>query len=271
MAGDRAVNSHSTDVRLAHEIHLRLLGGFELVVDGRTAPIRVAEQRLLAFLALAARPLARMYVAGSLWPDLPDHRALGSLRSALWRLHAADLAVIEAHIGAIGLSRRAHVDYRLAIELAHQLVGGSAPDSEVDSVIALLTEDLLPDWYDDWIAHERERFRQLRLHALEAVAIRLARAGRYSDALQAALHAVAAEPLRETAHRAVIEVHVAEGNLGEAMLHYQRYRNTLVGELGIRPSFGVDDVVRRAQRPDERTALPVDVEARPPSAATRAP
>lgn len=194
--------------------------------------------------------MSRLYVAGSLWPELPDHRALGSLRSALWRLHSASLVTTELHTGAISLSRRASVDYRHAIALAQRLIDGSATVSDEGLVVPLLTHDLLPDWYDDWIATERDRFRQLRLHALEAVAIRLSRERRYSDALQAALHAVAAEPLRETAHRAVIEVHVAEGNLAEAVLQYERYRNVLVGELGIRPSFGIDDLVRSAQPPN---------------------
>ena len=42
--------------------------------------------------------------------------------------------------------------------------------------------ELLPDWYDDWVLLERERFRQLRLHALDALCDDLTRAGRHWDA-----------------------------------------------------------------------------------------
>jgi DNA-binding SARP family transcriptional activator len=56
-----------------------------------------------------------------------------------------------------------------------------------------------PDWYDDWLQMERERFRQLRLHALETLAERFVALGRHAQAIDAALAAVQVDPLRETA------------------------------------------------------------------------
>ncbi len=97
-------------------------------------------------------------------------------------------------------------------------------------------EDLLPDWYEDWVLVERERFRQLRLHALEAMCRRLADAGSYALALEAGLAAVAAEPLRESAQRLVVGVHLAEGNLGEALRQYDRYARHLADACGATPS-----------------------------------
>jgi DNA-binding SARP family transcriptional activator len=102
----------------------------------------------------------------------------------------------------------------------------------------------LPDWSDDWIMLERERWDQLRLHALEALAQRLITAERYLPALEAALTAVAIEPVRESAHRTVIEVHIAEGNSACAIKHYQRYRGILQRELGVSPSQRMDRLVR---------------------------
>jgi DNA-binding SARP family transcriptional activator len=64
---------------------------------------------------------------------------------------------------------------------------------------------------------ERERFRQLRLHALEALCRRLTGDGLHAEAVDAGIAAIAAEPLRESAHRALMSAHVAEGNRGEAM------------------------------------------------------
>ena len=46
-----------------------------------------------------------------------------------------------------------------------------------------LDGDLLPDWYDDWLMIERERLRQLRVHALEQLAERAMREGRYGHAI----------------------------------------------------------------------------------------
>jgi len=114
----------------------------------------------------------------------------------------------------------------------------TAPDSAyLDSVpLASLTGDLLPDWYDDWLLDEREELRQTRLHALESLARQLSACGRHADAIQAALAAIRLEPLRETAHHTLIEIHLAEGNRSEACRQFQRCRRMLRDELGVEPS-----------------------------------
>ena len=89
---------------------------------------------------------------------------------------------------------------------------------------------------EEWVRLEQERFRQLRLHALEALSGCLAEAGDFGAAVQAALAAVSGEPLRESAHRRVIEVHLAEGNPGEAVRQYRLYEAIAADELGIQPS-----------------------------------
>ena len=71
------------------------------------------------------------------------------------------------------------------------------------AAITALSGELLPDWYDDWVLLEAENWRQLRLHALEVLAGLLTAAGRYGDAAAAALAAVRADPLRESAHAAL--------------------------------------------------------------------
>jgi hypothetical protein len=57
----------------------------------------------------------------------------------------------------------------------------------------------LPGWYEDWGLFESEDWRQLRLHALEALADRLTAAGRFAEAALAAHGLIRADPLRETA------------------------------------------------------------------------
>lgn len=113
-----------------------------------------------------------------------------------------------------------------------------------DEVLSLLHGDVLPSWDEDWILVERERHRQSRLHALEALSESLRAAGRHAEALQAALAAVAGESLRESAHRRVIEVHLAEQNPGEALRQYEIYRRLLHEELGLSPSDSIRHLVQ---------------------------
>jgi DNA-binding SARP family transcriptional activator len=81
------------------------------------------------------------------------------------------------------------------------------------------------------------------LHALEALAQTLTELGRYSEAADAALAAVAGEPLRESAHRTLIAVHVAEGNPSEALRQYERYRAMLGEVLNLAPSPKMEELV----------------------------
>jgi DNA-binding SARP family transcriptional activator len=95
--------------------------------------------------------------------------------------------------------------------------------------------DLLPGWYDDFVIFERERLRQRLLHALEALSRLLVDARRYAQAVEVALEAVHAEPLRESAHRTLLEAHLAEGNLVEARRGYCGYRDLIRRDLGVEP------------------------------------
>jgi DNA-binding SARP family transcriptional activator len=204
----------------------------------------MSAQRLVAFMAIHRRALRRAFVAGTLWPDTTDERAGASLRSALWRLNRPGRHVLEAGGSHLQLAPEVDVDLWGTTSLARGLLDGSIPGELLDGCDVSLSGDLLPEWYDDWVVIERERFRQLRLHALEALAEGLTLAGRFSDAIQAGLTAVASEPLRESAHRVLIQVYLAEGNSGEALREYRGFRDLVRDELGVSPSTQMMDLVR---------------------------
>lgn len=215
-----------------------VIDGFECRVGVRAVALPPGSQRLLAFLAIWERPVLRSYVSGSLWPDSDGQRANASLRSALWRLQSGCDGVVAATSSHLALRPEVQVDYRDAIDWSRAVLASGEPLPPTWSLqeITTLTRELLPDWYDDWVQLGRERFRQLRLHALEAICVRLASSGRYAEALLAGLAAVAIEPLRESARRRVIEVHLAEHNIVEAVREYRAYETLLRAQLSLGPS-----------------------------------
>ena len=215
---------------------MSLLESFELRCDGVPVPLPPTAQRLLAFLALRKRPVLRGHVAGTLWLDADEDRAMANLRSSLWRLRRPGLHLVDARTDQLRLAPALRVDFQEGAALARRLLDG-ADGADVDSLDwAPLAGELLPDWYDDWVLIERERYRQLGLHALEALAERRLAAGRCPAALQPALAAVSGEPLRESAHRILIRVHLAEGNPGEAIRQYRFYCTLMRERLGLGPS-----------------------------------
>jgi DNA-binding SARP family transcriptional activator len=231
--------------RRAHgDVELSLLNAFRLRCSERDVELPLSAQRLVAFLALHEGRLQRVYVAGNLWLDASEARAAASLRSVLWRIQRLGLGVVEANGSSIALAPEVRVDAREAGTLAERLIAGEGELDRLRPADVALTGELLPDWYDDWVLLERERLRQLTLHALEALAERFLAASRFGEALQAALAAVAGEPLRESAHRIVIRVHLREGNAGEALRQYRLCGGLLQEQLGLAPSAQLTDLVR---------------------------
>jgi DNA-binding SARP family transcriptional activator len=211
------------------------MGALELRVHGSAVRVSSSAQRLLAFTALRRRPLARGYVAGQLWLDSTGDRAAASLRSALWRLHRAAGDVVWADARRLGLSPWVEVDVDVIGAAAHAVLAGE-PLRRGDVVALTRSGDLLPDWYDEWLSMDRERLRQLRVHALEALCERWTSERRFGEALEAGLAAVQVEPLRESAHRALIGMHLAEGNVVDAVRQYDACKRLMARELGARPS-----------------------------------
>jgi DNA-binding SARP family transcriptional activator len=224
-------------------VELRLVNGFELLRGGEPVELPLTAQRLVAFLALQERPMQRAYVAAKLWLDTLEEKASGSLRSAIWRVKQAELSLIRTPDTRLVLDPDVQIDLAAALATARVLLSDEPDVDPRPSDLAALKGEILPDWYDDWLMIERESHRQLRLHALEALAVRLGAADRFGEAVEAALAAIAGEPLRESAHRTLCRVYLAEGNATEALRHAGLYRDLLWRELGLRPSPQFDALV----------------------------
>lgn len=221
---------------------IRLLNGFEVRIGGRTVDFAPNTQRLLAFLGLHERPQPRRSVAGSLWIDHSERRAAANLRTALWKLGAPGRQLVASRAGQLSLAEDVTVDFRDVVcqarQLLHNTTGREVVRATDDTIVNIdvFAGDLLPDWDEDWILFERERLRQLRMHAIETVSRQLALAGRYAEAVDAGLAAVAADSLRESAHRVLIEAYLAEDNVAEARRQFERFRGLLWDSLHLIPS-----------------------------------
>lgn len=228
-------------------VKLQLLGGFDLTSDGERVSLPLPAQRLLAFLALRDRPVHRSYAAEKLWLDSSEERACASLRSALWRLRQGEHELVDVSGGRLQLAPDVDVDVRLLDEWARSALEAPERVGAVPPAMVLgnaIRGELLPDWYDEWLVIERERLRELRARALERVCQQLTSEGNFTDAIQAGLAAVHAEPLRESAHRRLIAVYLAEGNNAEALRSYRLYCKLLRDQLGVAPSPHMEAMIR---------------------------
>lgn len=232
--------------------------GLRVVLEGRfavaaagDAQVRMphSSARVVAFLAVHGHRVSRVTVADKLWSTATTEHAAAALRTALWRLGPVlgrRLIVIDEH--DLALHEGVEIDFRATARCAREILSGSLKGDRIAALAQLRDAgDLLPDWYDDWVVLERECFRQLRIDALERLCRELSAADRYAEAVQAGLAAVAAEPLREGVHEALIAAHVAEGNHADAIRQYRLLHDMLRRHLGLAPSQAVRDTLAGAR------------------------
>jgi DNA-binding SARP family transcriptional activator len=238
--------SHDTDGPAQGNVALSLIGDFSIRHAGTRVDMAPNSQRLVCFLALQPHPVRRPLVSGTLWGNSEEDKASASLRSAIWRVPSpGGRDIVCASSTHIWLSPDVEVDLHRAARRAMDVI-----DQRIDSIelvvvareLCAMADDVLGGWYDDWIVTERERFRQLRLHALDHVGERLLHACHFFDALQVGLVAVALEPLRESAHRLIMRTHLAEGNIAEAIHQYRSYAALLAEDLGAKPSPAMESL-----------------------------
>jgi DNA-binding SARP family transcriptional activator len=238
-----------------------VLGSFTLTADGATVPLGVDSRRLVAYLAVHPRPQERMSLAADLWPGVPTDAAVRLLADAATAVDVPELfAEEEDESGPLALAADVEVDLADALGLVRALP--DIPTSH-DPDISLLSADILPGWTASWIAVERERFRQLRLHALEERSLRLTSAGRYAEAVAIAKSAVQTAPSRESARRALIEAYLGQGDIAAAVAEFDDYQELLRSSVGGPASTGLEALfppspvwpVLRARRTMPRSAV----------------
>jgi DNA-binding SARP family transcriptional activator len=254
MADDRERRLHIHEAPDA--LVLGLTGEFHLFVADRPLAVPHTVERLLAFLALTGRTVSRTTLAGSLWLGPSEEKAANNLRTTLWRLRRAGAPLVTTYQDRVALSSAVSVDVAELSALSQRLAHAPSPQDFERLPLLFDCGELLPDWDEDWVVADRERFRLLRLQALESAACALMERRHLVGALLAALAASRADPLRESARRLVIQLHIREGNVAEALRSYEEFRRLLWLELRIEPSRLMERMVEPFDRGrDGRVAL----------------
>ncbi len=229
---------------------IQLCGRLIVELQGRRLEdsLRGRQGRLLfAYLALHRdRPVRRDELAEALWSGKGAPPAYESLLAPpLSRLRKAlGPGVLEGRSELhLILPEDAWVDWEVAPERVRAarkaLDNGGAQHAweAAREAVEIAERGLLPGLEAPWIDSRRSELADLRVEALEALAtagIRLGGAA-WPDAEQAARAAVQAQPYRESARVALMEVLRARGNVNEALRVYEDIRVLLREELGSTP------------------------------------
>lgn len=221
-------------------MRITLFERFSIVPTPNEQPLRLRTraQRVVAYLVLRRdRPLPREQVAFALWPDATEESALASLRRALNDLRAA-LGPVGAGwpIAVAGSELRWEAQQNWIVDLIEyeRLIARGTP-AALHAAVELHTGALLADWDDEWVVPERERIHTVQVAALRELANHHRALGALETALALTRRGIQLDPLSESDHRALMELHALRGDRAAALSAYERLRAVLHDELGVEP------------------------------------
>ncbi len=227
---------------------IELFGGPCLQQNGRhvTRFQTYKSGALLAYLAyFRDQAHSREMLAGRFWPDsrpeagrLSLRVALSSLRRQLETPGSPPNSVLFADHSQVQLNPLSFVtdiaEFNTALREAHY-------DAErrvelLTRAVELVRGELLPGYYEEWIAGERERLNDAYLGALRRLCQLLPSMGSSDAAIDYAHRAVIAAPFHEETHVALMKLYAATGRLGDALRQYDHLEQVLRDELNEIPA-----------------------------------
>jgi DNA-binding SARP family transcriptional activator len=250
-------------------LYLETLGRIRLTTgtDRRPLPVPRLSLWLLAFLTLSrGRMHATEAIMEQFWPDCDPARGRSNLSSALWRLRRVlpeeSPRLLASDVpGALGLVSDAPLWFD-AEAFADDLGSGlaavtprfEAPEARrFERALAFHAGELLAGCSLDWVLLERERLLLLWVRAQLRWIEHCSAGAEWEAALAAGAAVLRHDPLRESLHRRMIELHLANGNPCAARRQFEACVRILDRELGIPP----DPATWAAIAPLQEAAVPV--------------
>jgi predicted ATPase/DNA-binding SARP family transcriptional activator len=217
---------------------LQLFGPFEARVQGDSLPhLRFRKgQALLTLLALrAGHEVERDWLAGQLWPDRTETPTLTSLRNSLLNLRQA-LGPAACRLQApTARTLRLQVTATEVDVLAFDAAVDRGDSSSLEQAVALYRGPLLEGCAEEWAFQERRSRELAYLEALETLATQALTHGNPAGAESYLRRAVAADPLRETAQRALMQTLATRGNYAAVLQVYRDLRRRLHRDVNAEP------------------------------------
>ena len=247
------VPERSRPERDATFVDCQLLGGFEVVVDGRRIEAwhgRIGQSIVRYLLAAPSRSASRDELLEAFWPSVDPHVSRNRLQVAIStvRRSLGDASKSPFIVYADG---RYLVDPRSAVttdvdrfEVATRQGRDAERDGDVPGArthyldaIGLYRGDFAPDLpYDEWTILIRERMRLAYLDVLERAGRMSMAADEIDDCIDIARRMLDQDACREDAHRVLMRCYARQGKSHLVDYQYDFCVRVLDGVLRTRPS-----------------------------------
>jgi predicted ATPase/DNA-binding SARP family transcriptional activator len=220
-------------------LYIHLFGHLRLFGDNQ--PLKFSARPkvlpLWAYLLLnRAEPVSRDVLAFLLWPDVLEDMARTNLRRHLYELRRllppeskdAPWLLSESDV----VQWNVEADYWLDVAEFERL---SESPPHLAKAVALYTNDLLPQVYEDWITYERERLRNMYFANLSKLIAQSRTEQDHHQAIAYAQDILSHDPLHEDTARELMSLFYLVGDRAGALNAYQQFERCLQEELGVPP------------------------------------
>lgn len=236
--------------------------------SGATVDLGGPALTLLAYLALAQRPLERAEVAALFYPQASPRRGRATISKVLWELRAAlgdDLFERTYSSVALDARRGAWVDAlefegalrRINTEWCASAVANTGLAAWLTQTLALYRGPLLQDAFltespalQTWHTVEQERFRRLYLHWAQRLAQLHLAQQRWTEAAAALDSALRLEPLDEPLWMLRLQLLAAQGQWKQIPVVAQSYQRRLLAELNTSPTRQFRALLQNLRSPE---------------------
>lgn len=221
------------------QIHIYLFGHFQ--IERGSKPVHIPTRKtelLLAYLILNPAKHAREKLAALFWGDSSDTEARNSLRNSLALLNkqlGPDLILADRQTVEINPACPLWVDALTLESQASNFLDALTPDAD-QIQFELYQDNLLADFYEDWIFPLREHYRSLFLDALLQMAQQMRARSEYERAIEFARQVLALDGTNERAHQHLMFCHMAQGDRSAALKQYETCQRALQEELAVEPA-----------------------------------
>jgi DNA-binding SARP family transcriptional activator len=221
---------------------LNFLGPVRFERAGVPVPlVRAKAVALLLYLAIMREAQPRERVLDLLWPESLPEAGRKNMRNTLWTIREAlGDEVLKQGQGTLRLAADVQVDVHGLEDGLLLLESSSVPPLETAAKLRRgpLADGLVvheaPE-FEIWLQTERQRMEVLYLRLLERIIMLRRAAGAWQEVIVQAQRALAADPLREPLHLALIEAYVRSGQRAEAMQQYATLTSSLRREMEVAP------------------------------------
>jgi predicted ATPase/DNA-binding SARP family transcriptional activator len=227
-------------------LEIRLFGAMSVSVRGEPmAKVRTRSvEWLLALLCLRqGRPVNRSWLAGTLWPESEETRALENLRH--------DLVSLKKALGEEGsrLESPSRDTLRLnldgswcdVVEFDRAVQKGDS--ASLKSAVEIYVGSLLEGCHKEWAIGERESRSERCIRALQELSGLESDKGQYVQAIGLLRRAEALDPLRDSTIRSLMENLSSDGDPGAAIEVYRNFSARLHNELHTSPDNQTSELI----------------------------